>query len=79
MLELCFGGYRVTTAKTVLRMLSQLSRERVTQVDRLQQLSRKDIQHLMTLGEEAGLILGEEVELAVRERETLEITVRFPF
>ena len=71
MLELCFGGYRVTAAKTVLRTLSQLSSERVTQVDRLQQLSRKDIQDPMTL--------REEVELAVRERETLEITVRFPF
>lgn len=71
MLELCFGGYRVTAAKTVLRTLSQLSSERVTQVDRLQQLSRKDIQDTVTL--------GEEVELAVRERETLEITVRFPF
>ena len=71
MLELCFGGYRVTAAKTVLRTLSWLSSEGVTQVDRLQQLSRKDIQDLMTL--------GEEVELAVRERETLEITVRFPF
>ena len=47
-------------------------------MDRLQQLSRKDIQDLMTLGE-VGLTLGEEVELAVRERETLEITVRFPF
>lgn len=71
MLELCFGGYRVIAAKTVLRTLSQLSGETVTQVDRLQQLSRKDIQDPMTL--------GEEVELAVRERETLEITVRFPF
>lgn len=71
MLELCFGGYRVTAAKTVLRTLSQLSSERVTQVDRLQQLSRKGIQDTVTL--------GEEVELAVRERETLEITVRFPF
>lgn len=79
MLELCFGGYRVTAAKTVLRTLSWLSSEGVTQVDRLQQLSRKDIQDLMTLGEEVGLTLGEEVELAVRERETLEITVRFPF
>lgn len=58
MLELCFGGYRVTAAKTVLRTLSQLSSERVTQVDRLQQLSRKDIQDPMTL--------REEVELAVR-------------
>lgn len=71
MLELCFGGYRVTAAKTVLRMLSQLSGERVTQVDGSQQLSRKDIQDPMTP--------GEEVELAVREREILEITVRFPF
>lgn len=79
MLELCFGGYRVTAAKTVLRTPSRLSSEGVTQVDRLQQLSRKDIQDLMTLGEEVGLTLGEEVELAVRERETLEITVRFPF
>lgn len=78
MLELCFGGYRVTAAKTVLRTLSWLSSEGVTRVDRLQQLSRKDIQDLMTLGE-VGLTLGEEVELAVRERETLEITVRFPF
>lgn len=78
MLELCFGEYRVTAAKTVLRTLSWLSSEGVTRVDRLQQLSRKDIQDLMTLGE-VGLTLGEEVELAVRERETLEITVRFPF
>ena len=78
MLELCFGGYRVPAAKTVLRTLSWLSSEGVTRVDRLQQLSRKDIQDLMTLGE-VGLTLGEEVELAVRERETLEITVRFPF
>ena len=78
MLELCFGEDRVTAAKTVLRTLSWLSSEGVTRVDRLQQLSRKDIQDLMTLGE-VGLTLGEEVELAVRERETLEITVRFPF
>lgn len=63
MLELCFGGHRATgVAKTVLRTLSWLSSEGVTQVDRLQ-LSRKDIQDLMTLGEE-GVDLGEEVELA---------------
>lgn len=74
-----FWRIQGTAAKAVLRMLSQLFGERVTQVDRLQQLSRKDIQDLMTLGEEAGLTLGEEVELAVRERETFEITVRFPF
>ena len=74
-----FWRIQGTAAKAVLRTLSQLSRERVTQVDRLLQLSRKDIQDLMTLREEVGLTLGEEVELAVRERETFEITVRFPF